>query len=41
MLLNSTGATNYNILATLIVQKFPSELDYAKSINVLEKPLAL
>lgn len=33
------GATNYKILAKLVVPKSPGELDYDEFINVLEKHL--
>lgn len=40
MLLNSIGASNYNILAALVAPKKPSSLGYDELVNELEKHLA-
>ncbi|UYV78273.1 K02A2.6-like [Cordylochernes scorpioides] len=40
MLLNSIGASNYNILAALVAPTTPGELDYEELIKELEKHLA-
>lgn len=40
MLINSIGASNYNILSALIAPKSPTEFDYEELVKVLENHLA-